>query len=243
MRYPSSVPSSSISYTSVKASFSGKIPTVTNIDDSHNLKYFLEKVVFQHVADDIVKSMQPNISIAVREAVKPYIIFKNVSNPHFKGFTASTPSNLQIVVGDPDVFANGLNQTLLRVRNMTVDMAKKKLLSSTELAMHNLSGTFRLKLTNGTKEYTGYADFEIENINVAPVSNMFDRNDCTSPTIIKNTKVTIDDPASFNLNTKEDELEVIKALEDGFSDTTKKKFEKAICNYLANMLNSKAGDF
>ncbi|KAF0703365.1 Uncharacterized protein FWK35_00030443, partial [Aphis craccivora] len=38
MKYPSSVPSSSISYTSVKASFSGKIPTVTNIDDSHNLK-------------------------------------------------------------------------------------------------------------------------------------------------------------------------------------------------------------
>lgn len=183
--------------------------------------------------------MQPNISIAVRQAVRPYIMFKNVSDPHFKGFTASTPSNLQLEVDD--VFTNGLNQTLQRVRNMTVDMANKKLMSSTEFVMHNLSGTFRVKLTNGTKEYTDYADFEIENINVAPVSNMFNRDDCTASTTVKNTKVTID-PASFNLYKKE-EIEVTQVLENEFSNTLKNKFDKTVCIALADMLNSKAGNF
>jgi len=196
----------------------------------------LEEVVFQHVADDVVKSMQPNISIAVRQAARPYIMFKNVSDPHFKGFTASTPSNLQLEVDD--VFTNGLNQTLQRVKNMTVDMANKKLISSTELVMHNLSGTFRVKLTNG---YTDYATFEIENINVAPVSNMFNRDDCTASTTVKNTKVTID-PASFYLYKKE-ELEVIQVLENEFSNILKNKFDKTVCIALADMLNSKAGNF
>jgi len=183
--------------------------------------------------------MQPNISIAVRQAVRPYIMFKNVSDPHFKGFTASTPSNLKLEVDD--VFTNGLNQTLQRVKNMTVDMANKKLISSTELVMHNLSGIFRVKLTNGTKEYTDYANFEIENINVAPVSNMFNRDDCTASTIVKNTKVTID-PASFYLH-KNEEIEVTQVLENEFSNTLKNKFDKTVCIALADMLNSKAGNF
>lgn len=199
----------------------------------------MEEVVFQHVADNIVKSIQPNISIAIRQGVRPYIMFKNVSDPHFKGFTASTPSNFQLKVDD--VFTDGLNQTLQRVKNMTVDMANKKLMSSTELVMHSLSGTFRVKLTKDTKEYTNYATFKIENINVAPISNMFSRDDCTATTTVKNTKVTID-PASFYLNEKE-ELEVIQVLENEFSKTLKNKFDKTVCIALADMLNSKAGNF
>lgn len=38
MKYPSSVPKSSISYESVKALFSRNIPAVTNVDNLYNLK-------------------------------------------------------------------------------------------------------------------------------------------------------------------------------------------------------------
>jgi len=240
MKYPSSVPSSSISYKSVKASFSGNIPAVTNVDNSNSLKYFLEDVAFQHIADNVVKSMQPNISIAIRQAVRPYIIFKNVSDPNFKGFNVSTPLGIQLKVDE--VFTNGLNQTHQRVKNMTVDMANKKLISKTELVMHYLSGTFRVQLTTtNNKEYEDKAYFEIENINIRPVSNMFNRDDCHANTTITNTKVVVN-PENLNLS-KDEEIEINRALVEEYNNTLKKKFDKTVCIALADMLNSKAGNF
>jgi len=240
MKYPSSVPSSSISYKSVKASFSGNIPAVTNVDNSYGLKYFLEEVAFQHISDNVAKSMQPNISIAVRQAIRPYIMFKNVSDPHFKGFNASTPSGIQLTVDD--VSTHGLNQTYQRSKNITVDMINKKLISKTELVMHYLSGNFRVQLIHKDgKEYVDYADFEIERIKVYPVSNMFDRDDCYANTTITNLKVTVN-PEKLNLS-KDEEIEVNNALAEGDYNTLKKKFDKTVCVALADMLNSKAGQF
>ncbi|XP_025204488.1 uncharacterized protein LOC112601221 [Melanaphis sacchari] len=239
MNYPSSVPSSSISYESVKASFSGNLPVVTNVNDLSNLKFFLEKIASQHIADDVAKSIQPNVSIAVRQAIRPYIMYKNVSDPHFKGFNTSMPSGIQIQVDD--VFTNGLNQTLQRVRNMTVDMANKKLIATLEMNMHDLSGTFRVQLTKNNKLYTDYAYFEIGNANVIPVSNMFQRDDCYADAEVKNIKVVID-PAKFNLS-KDEEIEVNKVLVTEFHNTLVKKFKNTTCIALADMLNSKARDF
>ncbi|XP_022176565.1 uncharacterized protein LOC111037974 [Myzus persicae] len=239
MKYPASVPKSSISYETVKASFSGNIKDVTNVNDLYNLKYFLEEVASQHIADSVAKSMQPNISIAVRQAIRPYIMFKNVSDPHFKGFTASTASGIQLVVDD--VFTNGLNQTNQRVKNMVADMANKKLISTTELVMHYLSGTFRMQLTRDSKQYTGYVMFEIENINVVPTINMFNRDECTANTNIKNVRVKVD-PAEFNLS-KDDEVEVNSVVVDEFIKTLKKKFNNTVCIALGDMLNSKAGNY
>lgn len=183
--------------------------------------------------------MQPNISIAIRQAIRPYIMFKNVSDPHFKGFFANTSSGIQLIVDD--VFTNGLNQTNQRVKNMVADMANKKLTSTTELVMHNLSGTFRMQLTKDSKQFTGYVIFEIENINLVSISNMFNRDECTTNTTIKNTKVMVD-PVEFNLS-KDEEIEVNHVLIDEFIKTLEKKFNNTVCVALGDMLNSKAGNY
>lgn len=183
--------------------------------------------------------MQPNISIAIRHAITPYIMFKNVSDPHFHGFTASTSSGIQLIVDD--VFTNGLNQTNQKVKNMVVDMANKKLTSTTELVIHHLRGTFRTQLTKDSKQYTGYVMFEIENIKIVPTSNMFNRDECIANTIIKNTTVMID-PAEFNLS-KDEEIEVNRVLVDAFNKSIKNKFNNTVCVALGDMLNSKAGKY
>jgi len=82
---------------------------------------------------------------------------------------------------------------------MVADMANKKLTSTTELVMHNLSGTFRMQLTKDGKQFTGYFILKIENINLVPTSNTFNRDECTANTTIKNTKVIVD-PVEFNLS-------------------------------------------
>jgi len=123
---------------------------------------------------------------------------------------------------------------------MTADMANKKLISVTELVMHNLSGTFQMQLTNDSKQYSSYASFKIENIKVVPISNMFNRDDCSANTTVTNTKVTIG--PEFNLS-KTELNEIINILEQEFSSTLKNKFDKTVCIALADMLNSKAGNF
>jgi len=182
--------------------------------------------------------MQPNISIAVRQAIRPYIMFKNVSDPHFRGFTASTPSGMQLIVDD--IFIYGLNQTNQRVKNMVADMANKKLTSTTELVVHNLRGTIRVQLTKDSKQYTDYVMFDIENINIVPTSNMFNRDECITNTTIRSIKVLV--PKDFNLP-KDEDIEVNRVLVDEFNKALKNEFNNAVCAALGDMLNSKAGNY
>lgn len=173
--------------------------------------------------------MHPNITIAVRQAIKPYVIFKNGSDPHFRGFDVGSPSGAQYRIDG--MFVNGLNQTHLRVKNVTVDRDGNRmdgggaLTAVTEFVMHRLSGVFDVREQDGAQK-TGKAQFTIGRIDLLTVRNMLNGDECTTNTTVHNTVVAID-PA-MNLTS---DMNLIVA-DELARNITLHKFSTSICKAL-----------
>lgn len=198
-------------------------------------RYFLEDVAFQHLADDIAKTVHNNITIAVRQAIKPYIIFKNVSDPHFKGFSDSFPTGVQYRVDG--IFTDGLNQTFLNVKDVFVDMATKNVSAETEFVLHKLSGDFTVLLDeNKPSSRSAKAQFTIGRIDIISVGNMLDGADCFSRTSVVDTVVDI----SKELGLAPEFNEIVAKK---YAETLTNKFNTQVCLALSKMLDPQAGSF
>lgn len=196
-------------------------------------RHFLEDITFQHIADRIAKAMHNNITVAVRQAIKPYIIFKNVSDPLFKDFTGSLSSGVQFKVSD--ISTNGLNQTHLRLKNVLVDMGNKNVTAVIEFVLHKLNGNFLLNIDE-SKPYSGQAKYNIDRINVFASSNMLKGEECTANTTVHNTRVETNPDLSMA-------SEVNEIVAKEFSNNIVNRFNSVICSVLANMLNTEAGNY
>lgn len=177
--------------------------------------------------------MHANITIAVRQAIKPYIIFKNGSDPHFRGFGVGSPTGAQYRVDG--MFVNGLNQTNLRVRNVTVERESNRIDAAavtavTEFVIHRLSGVFDLREEDGARK-TGKARFAIGRIDLMTVRNMLNGDECTTNTTVHNAVVAID-PA-MNLTS---EMNLVVA-DELARNLTMNKFNVALCKAFAKLSN------
>ncbi|VVC24794.1 Hypothetical protein CINCED_3A001877 [Cinara cedri] len=234
MKYPASVPKSSISYESGKVSFSEKISEVIDIN-SPNVKYFLEDISFQHIADNVAKTMYKNVTIAVRQGIRPYVIFRNVTNTHIKDFTGEFPSGVQYRGGN--VVLEGLGQTYTKVKSVKVNMATKAVLSNTEFVLHKLHGQYTLHVNEGKPSaQSASCQYTIHRITMYSTINMLNSTDCVTHINIYDLETVINPALGLA-------LELTKILKDKLVDHYIEKFNSNICSYLALTLNPEAGEF
>lgn len=179
--------------------------------------------------------MYNNITVAIRQAIGPYVIFKNASDATFKGFTANLPSGEQCKVGE--IFATGFNQSHFRVKDVFVEMLDNKNVTLvTEFAMHKLSGNFTLHIDEGDKSYSGQSQFNIDRINVITTVNVLNSTECAANTTVHGIEVEIHPELKST-------SEVNQFITKKFTNNLVNTFNNTICSAFAGMLKSDAGNY
>lgn len=192
-------------------------------------------MAFQYIANGVAKSMHNNITVAIRQAIGPYVIFKNASDATFKGFTANLPSGAQFRVDE--IFTTGFNQTNFRVKNVLVGVhVNKNVTLVTEFAMHKLSGDFTLQIDEGGKPHTGQSQFNIDRINVISAINVLNGAECTANATVHGVQVEIHSESTST-------SEVNQFITKNFANNLVNTFNSTICSALAGMLKSDAGNY
>jgi len=109
-------------------------------------RYLLDGVVLRRVADFAAASARQNVSSAVRTAVRPYVIYKNQSDPHFPGVAGQLVDGRRFAVSDP--FADGLDHAVQKVTAVQLTSSDNgtSAIVYADYALHNVSGTFRLRV-------------------------------------------------------------------------------------------------
>jgi len=205
--YPMSIPKSSISYKYVNASFTGGLPDVLKTSDSPNFKHFLEDIVFQQVADRIVKDTHNNITVAIHHATKPYIIFKNDTYQNFPG-TAGKFIGGTVGYNISNTVISGFGNLRLWVIKVNAKMATNVVNVDMGIVFHNLNGKFDVNIED-TKPVVDKATFTIGRIDGILYFNMLNPTECKFETTVLDIKVKYETKLS---------ADVQKMLTNAFAD-------------------------
>lgn len=198
-------------------------------------RYFLDDIASQHIADNVAETMYKNITIAVRQGIRPYVIFRNVTNTHFRNFSGEFPTGVQFA--GTELALHGLDHTYTTVKSIKVVMATKTVLSNTEFVLHQVYGDYTLTIDEGKPSArSAKCHYTIERITMLSTINMLNSAECKTHTSIYNTKTVINPvlglASSFN-----------EIVEKQLTDLYVEKFNINICSYLAMVLNPEAGKF
>ncbi|VVC24795.1 Hypothetical protein CINCED_3A007355 [Cinara cedri] len=226
--YPSTVPKSSISYKNIISSFitSGSLEILKN-SDFPNIKHFVEDIVFQQVADRIVKDTHNNITVAIRQAVKPYIIFKNDTDPNFPGVTG------KLIVGGvgysiTNTVISGLSNIEQKLKKIAVKMATNTAMADLRMTVHKLDGKFDFKLEE-SKPVVGKGTFAITRIDVNVSFNMLKPAECKAETAVNQPVVKYGTKISADSE---------KTLTNAFVENVKSQLNTIVCKTLSQMIKS-----
>lgn len=94
--------------------------------------------------------MQKNVTSAIRAAVKSYVQYGNRSDPHFPNTSGRLDDGRAFAVSDP--FVDGLDRALQKVTVVWIDPNTDGVMVAAEHTLHNLSGTFNLRMVSGMAE-------------------------------------------------------------------------------------------
>ncbi|XP_050434377.1 uncharacterized protein LOC126841773 isoform X2 [Adelges cooleyi] len=175
---PSTVPKSntSVSHKSIKATFTGGLPDVAKTEDNSHIKYYLETVAFQEIADRVARDTRNNITVAIRQAVKPYITFKNDTSSDIPGFGGKLPSGAAYTVSN--TVAAGFANAEHKVKKVTVKMATNTATVEVRTTVHGLNGKFDVKLEETKPSYTGAATFTVSRVDINTAFNVLKPTEC-----------------------------------------------------------------
>jgi len=109
-------------------------------------RYFLEEVAFAHVANYVLETTRQNVTSAIREAVQPYVQYRNRSDPHFPASAGRLDNGRFFAVSDP--FVDGLDTALQKVNSVWSKPNTGVLMVDVEHTLHNLNGTFNLHVVS-----------------------------------------------------------------------------------------------
>ncbi|CAH1738199.1 uncharacterized protein LOC114132391 [Aphis gossypii] len=223
--YPSTVPKSSISYKSVKVSFTGGLPEVLKISDSSNVKHFIEDIVFQQVADRVVRDTHNNITVAIRQVIKPYIIFKNDTDPNFPGTNGKLPSG-SVGYTISNTVISGFANAEHKLKKITTKMATNIVTADLRITIHSLDGKFDFKLEE-SKPTIGKATFAVSRIDVNVSFNMLKPVECKAEVVVNQPNVKYGTKLSADIE---------KTLTNAFIDNVKIQLNTNICKALGQMI-------
>ncbi|XP_050441021.1 uncharacterized protein LOC126845971 [Adelges cooleyi] len=226
--YPVSAPKSAISYEGVRASFTGPegFKDVFNVNDSPNVKYFLEDVVFQKIANQVLQDMQSNITSAIRYAAKPYINFKNHSDPHFPAASGQLKNGP--IFNISKAFTSGLNNTLQKLKSLKVNMDSNSVTVQTTVSVHKLFGTFNL-VVDEPQKHESEAQFNFENMELISNYDLVRPDQhCETRVEIYNKSVT----SSYQLGNSELNAQANQQFADAFADEIISHISTGFCKFI-----------
>lgn len=178
--------------------------------------------------------MYKNITIAVRQGIRPYVIFRNASNTHIKEFIGKFPMGVQY--RGAVVILEGLDHTYTTVKSVKVNIATK-IMTNTEFVLHKLHGEYTLHINESNPStQSAKCYYNIERITMFSTINLLNRTECSIHSTIYDAKTEINPVLSFPSNFTE-------IIEDKLVDLYIEKFNSNICSYLAMVVNPEAGEF
>ncbi|XP_050442959.1 uncharacterized protein LOC126847034 [Adelges cooleyi] len=228
--YPLSAPRSAISYDKIRASFSGGHQDVFNVKDSPNVRYFIEDVVFQKIADQVLRDMQSNVTAAVRTAVQPYINFKNYSDPHFPEATGRLKNGANFHISN--AFASGLNNTVQKLQTLRVDTNDNTVTAQTFVSVHGLAGTFDLTVEEEEgprRRHRSGAGFTLDRMELVA------EHDLVRPDTDCRTQVKIHQPkvhSSYQPGNAQENAQADQRMADAFAAQIERHVSRGFCKFI-----------
>lgn len=180
------------------------------------------------MADRIVKDTHNNITVAIRQAVKPYIIFKNDTDPNFLGANGKLPVVGNVGYSISNTIISGLSNMQQKLKKIDVKMATNTAMIDLRMTIHKLDGKFDFKLEE-SKPVVGKATFAITRIDINVSFNMLKPVECKAeitlyqPIVKYNSKISVD---------------IEKTLTNAFVENVKNQLNTNICKALGQIIKS-----
>lgn len=185
----------------------------------------MEDIVFQQVADRMVKDTHSNITVAIRRAVKSYVIFKNDTDSSFPNINGKLPGgNVGYIISNTII--SGFVNMEQKLKKITAKMAVNTMSTDVRITIHMLDGKFDFKLEE-SKPIVGKATFTVNRIDVNVSFNMLKPVECKSDVTVNQQNVKYGSKISPDSE---------KTLTNAFVDNVKNYLSTTICKGLGQML-------
>lgn len=188
-------------------------------------RHYLEDIVFQQVAERIARDSHNNITVAVRHASKPYIIFKNDTDLNFSGASGKV-SNVGYTISNTAI--SGFANTEQKVKKVTVKMTTNTVTVDLRITIHNLDGKFDFKIEE-SKPITGKATLTIGRIDGSVSYNLLKPTECKADVVLNQ--------PNFKYGTKIS-ADIEKTLSNAFVDNVKNQLNTVICKTYGQAIKS-----
>ncbi|KAF0772985.1 Uncharacterized protein FWK35_00002279 [Aphis craccivora] len=223
--YPSSVPNSAVSYGTFRTNFTGHYSIPEELSAT---RYFLEEVVLGRIADYTLKATRENVTSAIRAAVQPYVQYRNRSDPHFPTTTDRLDDGRLFAVSD--LFVDGLDTALQKVKSVWTEPSTGVVMVAVEHVLHNLSGTFNLRVVSTETELQQPArliDFSMDRIDLSITYDVL-RPDCLCLATVQ-----VDKTSTWPHDGRDDDGNLLPQVTTAFTNAIKDHLSVGTCATIA----------
>lgn len=177
------------------------------------------------MADRLVKDTHNNITAAIRQTVKPYIIFKSDTDGSFTAVNGKLPAG-SIGYTLSNMILNGFTNLEQKLKKVTAKKATNSVTADLRMSIHNLEGRFDYKIDEA-KPVTGKATVTVGRIDVNVSFNMLKATECKAD-------VSVNQPiAKYPTKISADSE---KALTNAFADGVKSHLNANVCKAIGQMI-------
>lgn len=171
------------------------------------------------MADRVVKDTHNNVTAAIRQAVKPYLVFKNDTDQYFPGTTGKLTGAGAAGYSISNTVVSGFGNAEQRVKKVVAKMAANAVTVDLRMSVHGLDGRFDYKVDE-SKPVAGKATFAVGRIDVGVSFNALKPAECKC-------EVTVNQPTvKYGAKLAADGE---KALTAAFADNVKSQLSANVC--------------
>lgn len=176
----------------------------------------------------MVKDTHNNITVAIRQAVKPYIIFKSDTESNFPSTVAGKLSTGGVGFSISNAAISGFTNLEQKVKKVTAKIASNTVTVDLRMTIHSLNGKFDFKIEE-SKPTIGKATLTIIRIDANVSFNLLKPTECKS-------EIVVNQPV-FKYGTKLS-TDVEKTLSNAFVDNVKNQLSTFICKAFGQAIKS-----
>jgi len=170
----------------------------------------------------VVRDTHNNITVAIRQVIKPYVMIKNDTEKNFPGTNGKFPTG-SLGYSISNTVISGLANAEHKLKKVTTKMATNTVTADVRTTIHNLDGKFDFKLEE-SKPTVSKATFTISRIDVNLSFNMLKPAECKA-------EIVVNQP-NFKYGTKLS-ADIEKSLTNAFIDNVKIQLSTNTCKTLS----------
>lgn len=185
-------------------------------------------MVLGRIADYTLKATRENVTSAIRAAVQPYVQYRNRSDPHFPTTTDRLDDGRLFAVSD--LFVDGLDTALQKVKSVWTEPSTGVVMVAVEHVLHNLSGTFNLRVVSTETELQQPArliDFSMDRIDLSITYDVL-RPDCLCLATVQ-----VDKTSTWPHDGRDDDGNLLPQVTTAFTNAIKDHLSVGTCATIA----------